>query len=108
MSSDRIAALEKMREKNPQDTRVLFALAMEHEKAGDWSRVVALLTDYLAATDDQGNAWGRLGDALAHLGRTDEARNAYARGIEAATRHGHPSMAAEFEDAIADLDTGPA
>jgi len=104
MSSDRIAALEKMREKNPRDTRVLFALAMEHEKAGDWSRVVALLTDYLAATDDEGNAWGRFGAALVQLGRTDEARNAYRRGIEAATAHGHPSMAAEFEESLADID----
>jgi E3 SUMO-protein ligase RanBP2 len=97
-----------MREKNPLDTRVLFALAMEHEKAGDWTRVVALLTEYLAATDDQGNAWGRLGFALAQLGRMEEARHAYAHGIEAATRHGHPSMAAEFEDTLANLDTGPA
>jgi len=106
MSDDRLAALEKMREKSPLDTRVLFALAMEHEKAGDWSRVVALLTDYLAVTDDEGNAWGRLGAALARLGRIDEARAAYSRGIDAANRHGHPSMAGEFEDALADLADG--
>jgi len=108
MSHDRIAAFERMREKNPGDTRVLFALAMEHEKAGDWNRVVALLTDYLAGTDDQGNAWGRLGFALVQLGRTDEARNAYRRGIEAATAHGHPSMAAEFEESLADIDASQA
>jgi Flp pilus assembly protein TadD len=104
LSADRLRALEAMREKNPRDTRVLFALAMEYEKGGDLSRVVDLLSDYLALTDDQGNAWGRLGHALRQLGRTEDARAAYARGVEAASRHGHPSMAAEFEDAVADLE----
>jgi E3 SUMO-protein ligase RanBP2 len=100
MSSDRITALETMHRSNPDDTRILFALALEHEKAGDWDRVVDYLTGYLAATEDEGNAWGRLGAALARLGRLDEARNAYARGIDAANRHGHPTMAGEFEDEI--------
>lgn len=104
MNGDRVRALEAMREKNPRDTRVLFALATEHEKAADWSRVVELLSDYLALAEDQGNAWGRLGRALRQLGRTEEARAAYARGVEAASRHGHPTMAAEFEDTLADLE----
>ncbi|MGD8277688.1 MAG: hypothetical protein PVH00_06660 [Gemmatimonadota bacterium] len=108
MNSGRIAALEKLREKSPGDGRVLFALALEYEKAGDWDRVVAHLTDYLAATEDQGNAWGRLGFALARLGRTAEARNAYTRGIDAANRHGHPSMAAEFEESLANIDASQA
>lgn len=103
MSADRVTALEAMREKRPEDTRVLFALANEYEKAGDWDRVVALLTDYLALTEDQGNAWGRLGNALRRLGRIDEARDAYARGIDAAGRHGHPSMAAGFAETLQDL-----
>jgi hypothetical protein len=37
-------------------------------------------------------------------GRADEARAAYARGIEIARAHGHPSMAAEFEEVLADWD----
>ena len=104
MNADRLRALEAMREKDPRDARVLFALATEYEKGADWSRVVDLLSDYLALAEDQGNAWGRLGHALRQLGRTEEARAAYTRGVEAASRHGHPTMAAEFEDAVADLE----
>jgi len=104
MSGDRVRALEALRAKSPGDTRVLFALATEYEKTGDLERVVALLTDYLALTDDQGNAWGRLGNALRRLGRLEEARSAWARGIEAARRHGHPSMAEEFEESMAELE----
>ena len=34
------------------------------------------------------------------LGHADEAQEAYRKGIEAAPAHGHPSMAAEFEDIL--------
>lgn len=102
MPNDRIAALQRMLEKNPQDSRVRFGLAAEYEKLGDWRRTAELLTGYLDATDDEGNAWGRLGHALRQLGRDDDARAAYQRGIDAANRHGHPTMAMEFEEVLAD------
>jgi len=104
MTASRVESLLAMRERNPGDLRVLFALALEYEKAGRWSDVVDVLTEYLAAADDQGNAWGRLGSALLRLGWTGQARDAWRRGIEAATRHGHPGMAAEFEEHLAELD----
>ena len=76
---------------------------MEYEKLGRWEDVARELEAYLATTEDQGNAWGRLGHALRRLGRHDQARAAYRRGIEEATRHGHPSMAMEFEEALEEL-----
>jgi E3 SUMO-protein ligase RanBP2 len=100
MSEDRIAALRRMLERNPADARLRFGLAAEHEKRGAWADVVEELRAYLAATDDEGNAWGRLGHALRQLGRDDEARAAYREGVTAAARHGHPSMAAEFEETL--------
>jgi tetratricopeptide (TPR) repeat protein len=100
----RIDSLLAMRDRNPTDTRVLFALAMEYEKVERWEDVVEILRQYLDTADDEGNAWGRLGKALLELGREEEARSAYSHGIEAANRHGHPSMAGEFEEALAELD----
>lgn len=102
--NERIEALRKMLEKNPRDTRARFGLAAEYEKAGQWRDVVDQLTAYLAVANDEGNAWGRLGRALREIGRDDEARDAYRKGIEAASRHGHPSMAADFQDAIDELN----
>jgi len=58
------------------------------------------LRAYLALTEDEGNAWGRLGDALGRLGRTDEAADAYLEGIDQAIRHGHHGMADEFREAV--------
>ncbi len=81
-----------------------FGLAAEYERAGMWEDVVEQLTAYLASTQDEGNAWGRLGRALLELGREDEARDAYKQGITAAANNAHPSMAAEFQAAIDDLN----
>jgi predicted Zn-dependent protease len=103
MQNDRIEAFLKMVERNPGDTRARFGLALEYEKLGRWEDAAHQLRSYLAATDDEGNAWGRLGHALGRLGRVDEAREAYVAGIEAANRHGHPTMAMEFEEILEEL-----
>ena len=102
MTTDRIGALQRLLEKNPDDPRARLGLAMEYEKLSEWEEVARHLGAYLEHTEDQGNAWGRLGNALRHLGRDDEAKSAYRRGIEAAAKHGHPSMAMEFEEILED------
>ena len=100
----RTEALRKMAEAHPDDPRPRFGLALECERAEDWEGAARELTAYLALTDDEGNAYGRLGHALRLLGREEEAREAYQRGIAAAERHGHPTMAAEFEDIVNDWE----
>jgi Flp pilus assembly protein TadD len=100
MAGDRIDALRKMAEARPDDPRPRLGLAMEYEKAERWEEVIEVLRDYLGRVDDEGNAWGRLGHALRRLGREEEAREAYGRGIEAAERHRHPTMADEFREVL--------
>ena len=104
MSNPRIENLRRMLEKHPDDPRLRFGLAIEYEKAGQWAEMATELEQYLHMTEDEGNAWGRLGEALRRLGRDEEARAAYRRGIDAANRHRHPTMAAEFEEILEDWD----
>lgn len=99
----RIEALKKMAAARPDDPRARFGLALEYEKAGRWDEMVAELRHYLEMADDEGNAYGRLGHALRERGREEEARQAYRDGIEAAYRHGHPTMAAEFEEVVEEM-----
>lgn len=103
MGESRIEALKRMAGASPDDPRARFGLALEYERAGRWEEVVEELRAYLALTADQGNAYGRLARALRELGRDAEARTAYQQGIEAAYRHGHPTMAAEFEEAVEEM-----
>lgn len=104
MSNPRIKNLRRMLEKHPSDARLRFGLALEYEKMSQWEEAAAELERYLELTEDEGNAWGRMGSALRNLGRDEEARAAYRKGVEAATRHNHPTMAAEFEDILAEWD----
>jgi E3 SUMO-protein ligase RanBP2 len=99
----RTDALERLLESRPDDTRLLFGLALEYLRDQRLEEGVEVLRRYLENTDDEGNAWGRLGEALLRMDRTDEAREAFARGVEAALRHGHPSMAEELGGILEDL-----
>lgn len=101
MDNPRIRNLERMLDRHPDDPRLRFGLALEYEKLQRWEDTAEQLRRYLDLAEDQGNAWGRLGAALRHLGRNDEARAAYRSGAEAARRHQHPSMAEEFDEVLA-------
>lgn len=103
VDSARLAALEKMLAARPDDPRAHFGLAVEHERLEHWSEVVTHLETYLGLADDQGNAYGRLARAYLHLDRPESAREAYRRGIEAAARHGHPTLAMELEEELEEI-----
>jgi tetratricopeptide (TPR) repeat protein len=104
MEDARTQSLRRMAEQHPRDPRPRFGLALEYERQGRWAEMVEELRAYLALTDDQGNAYGRLGHALRELGDLDGAFAAYRQGIEAAYRHGHPTMALEFEELLEDWE----
>jgi len=96
MAASRVEVFEQILASDPSNAMVMFGLAKEYEKAGRHEDVVAMLVRYLAAHDDEGNAYGMLAQAHAKLGHRDEARRAYERGVEAARAHGHPSMAEDY------------
>jgi Flp pilus assembly protein TadD len=102
MNESRLSTLRRMLEGRPNDPRLRFGLALEYLTAGRTEEGVEALRSYLEVADDEGNAWGRLGAALRELGRDEEARAAYRKGMEAAQRHGHPTMAEEFDEVLAD------
>jgi predicted Zn-dependent protease len=103
MSQARIELFIRMLEQEPENTTVRFGLANELLKAERWTEAVDHLQLYLGQADDQGAAYGKLAQALERLGRGEEARAAYVKGIATATQHGHPGLAQEFEQALAEM-----
>jgi predicted Zn-dependent protease len=93
----RIEIFKQMLEAEPDNTMVMFGLAKEYEKSGQTEDVIALLENYLAKADDEGNAYGMLAKAYEQTGQRDKAKETYERGIDAATKHGHPSMAQDYK-----------
>jgi predicted Zn-dependent protease len=100
---DRIDYFERMLADNPDNPTGLLALANEYRKAERYEDEAAVLERYLSRHEDEGNAWGRLGEVLQRLGREDEARAAYDTGVRQAEKHGHGGMADELRLAIVQL-----
>ena len=96
MAASRIEVFEQMLAGEPGNTMVLFGLAKEYEKAGDEAKLIDTLERYLAAADDEGNAYGMLARAYERTKESEKARAAYQRGFDAAKAHGHPGMAEEY------------
>lgn len=97
---DRLDYFAQLVAESPDVARARFAYASELQKAGRHADAVAQLRAYLDLQEDEGNAWGRLGESLTALGQTDEAADAYLVGIEQAAAHGHLGMADDLQAAL--------
>jgi tetratricopeptide (TPR) repeat protein len=102
---DRINYFERMLADNPDNPTGLLALANEYQKAERYEDEAAVLERYVALPnyDDEGNAYGRLGNVLSRLGHKDRAQAAYERGIHQAEKFGHSGMAEDLRLAIIQL-----
>ena len=94
-----------MLESDPNNTMVMFGLAKEYEKLGEWKHVIDVLESYLAKADDEGNAYGTLATAYSQTGDRAKAVETLQKGIDVSIAHGHPSMANEYKMTL-DLDYG--
>jgi predicted Zn-dependent protease len=104
MTDNRLDTFRAMIAKNPGNVLARFGLANEAAKAGLWAEAAEHYAAYLAQYDDEGNGWQRMAEALMRLGRRDEARAAFQRGVEASRRFGHTGMAADIEAELEALD----
>jgi predicted Zn-dependent protease len=103
MSTSRIDIFKQMLVSDPINSAILFGLAKEYEKSGQTEEMIETLERYLAIADDEGNAFGMLARAYEQTNQRHKARETYGRGIDAATAHGHPSMAEEYQLTLAEL-----
>ncbi len=94
---ERIQVFEQMLAADPDNTAVMFGLAKEYEKLNRHDDVIRVLEDYLAKSDDEGNAYGTLAQAYERTGNREKAVETYRKGIDVSMAHGHPSMANEYQ-----------
>lgn len=99
----RIEVFKQMLGSDPDNTMVMFGLAKEYEKAGNYDEVISVLEKYLVKADDEGNAYGTLANAYDKIGQREKAIETYKKGIDVSMAHGHPSMANEYRMTL-DLD----
>ena len=100
---DQIEYFGQLAAAEPGEPRARFGYAHALLKAGRYEEAVEEFRAYLSLAEDEGNAHGRLAEALAALVRTDEAADAYLAGIDQALKFGHTGMADDFQAAIEEL-----
>ena len=100
MTTLRIDTFKQMLESDPENGLVRFGLANEYLKAEQYEDAIDALNIYLQKTNDEGAAFGMLARAYEKVGMRDEAKESYLRGIEAAEKHNHPSMAQEYRTTL--------
>lgn len=100
MTTSRIDIFKQMLVSDPVNSSILFGLAKEYEKTGQTDVMIETLERYIAVSDDEGNAFGMLARAYEKAGRRDKAKETFQRGIDAASAHGHPSMAEEYRTSL--------
>ena len=104
MTNPRIEQLKILKMKDPSNPLGRYGLANEYYKSEMYQEAIEEIEEYLQLKDDEGAVYRMLAECYLRTGNTENAKEAYAKGIEAANRHGHPSMAEEFEEAIEFLD----
>ena len=99
----RIEQFKKLLEKNPDNPLIRYSLANEYFKLNEYESAVNELLYYLNSYSDEGAGYRLLAESYLEIGKPEQAKEAYRKGIDAARRHGHPGMADEFEEALEDI-----
>ena len=100
MATNRMEVLKSMVEQNPRDSFARYGLAMEYAKQGDWEEAIAEYRALLEHNPDYAAAYYHGGQACEKLGRIEDARAMYERGIEVTSRTGDQHTRSELEAAL--------
>jgi E3 SUMO-protein ligase RanBP2 len=98
--AQRLESLKALLKEDPNDAFVHYGIADAYYKLGELEKCVEHVELYLKLADDEGAVYRIWGHSLLRLGRMEEAKVAFEKGVEAAERHNHPGMADEYRDTI--------
>ena len=101
--SQRLETLRSLIEQDPANSRFRYMLAMEIANSGDLAGASLVFEEVVQRDADYSAAYFHGGQTLEKLGRIEEARTFYQRGIEATTRNGDGHTRSELQSALAML-----
>ena len=100
MPTDRVELLRNMLEQDPSSAFARYGLAMEYASSGRLPEAVSEFATLLDAHPDYAAAYYHAGRTLEKLGREQEARSMYERGIDVTTRIGDGHTRSEIQAAL--------
>jgi Tfp pilus assembly protein PilF len=92
--------LQALLEKQPNDTFLLYGLALEHKKAAQSALAIELLDRVLSIDPNYCYAYHQKGLLHESAGDVASAKNVYREGIEAARRSGDEHARGEIQGAL--------
>ena len=106
MAFSRIEALQGFIRQNPADPFPRYALALEYKNGGRLEEARATFDELLATSPDYTATYLHAGNVLVALGRRDEAREIYTRGVAVCVHRGDSHARGELEGALVALGAG--
>ncbi|HWB85199.1 MAG TPA: hypothetical protein VG675_13730 [Bryobacteraceae bacterium] len=100
MTNARLEALKGLVAQNPSDSFMRYGLAMEYKNAGELEAAVQEFRALMDVNPDYSAAYFHGGQTLERLGKIDEARALYTRGLEVTSRKGDLHTRSEIEGAL--------
>jgi len=99
-----LAQLERLLQADPNDPFVLYGIAQEHTKGGDYARAVEFFDKCLAADPAYCYAFYHKARALDAAGSRNEAIETAKQGVKAAETAGDAHAAAELHSLLESLE----
>jgi tetratricopeptide (TPR) repeat protein len=96
--------LLSMLEKQPDDVFLLYAIAMEHRKAGGYPEALDYLKRVLQRDPAYLAAYQQVGQVQELAGDMESAKAAYRQGVQAAAARGERHAGDEMAEALAALE----
>lgn len=100
MATNRLDILQNMLSQDPANTFARYGLAMEYSKAEHFEQAVAEFQTLLSQDSGYAAAYYHAGQAFEKLGRLEDARQIYEKGIEITTHKGDTHTRSEIEAAL--------
>ena len=102
---DRIATFKTFIARSPADPFPRYGLAMELKGRGDLADAWQVFSELLESFPDYVPTYLMAGGTLAALGRHDDARAIYGRGVEVAGARGDQHARSELQTALDELSS---
>jgi len=100
MATNRLDILKEMLSQDPNNSFARYGLAMEYTKSDQLAQAVSEFESLMSSDETYVAAYYHCGQVLERLGRIDDARATYEKGIEVSTRKGDLHTRAEIEAAL--------
>ncbi len=100
----RLAMIEEMLKRNPKDSFLHYAAALEYEKEGNAVKAIQAITDMLEYNPDYLGAYYKLGKLYEATNEEERAIEAYKKGLSVASQKNDVKTKGELQEALMLLD----